>query len=58
MGMRLIDIVEHLMPHSVQQYDSWLWGESKILQWSLYYKTTPGDDRKWSYTAAGLLTKG
>ena len=28
------------------------------LQWSLDYKTTPWDGRKWSYIAGGLLIKG
>ena len=28
------------------------------IQWSLDYKTTPWDGRKWSYIAGGLLIKG
>ena len=28
------------------------------LQWSLDYKTTPWDGRKWSYIVGGLLIKG
>ena len=29
-----------------------------VIQWSLDYKTTPWDGRKWSYIAGGLLIKG
>ena len=32
--------------------------ELSIVQWSLDYKTTPWDGRKWSYIAGGLLIKG